>query len=133
MSSQSLPVPSLQVVPLKVEADVNFVRKLLQKTEEGKLSWSKKEHTYTTAIPNGSVNVSLIITPNVIWGSRWSNLLAWRGSQEILRVEREVNPFAMLAGISAPPLTNAVDELAAYLEGARSREVDQATSALDRL
>ncbi len=133
MSSQAAYPPSLQVVPTRAEADVNFVRKLLQKTEEKKLSWEKRGQTYTTTIPGSNVTVSLTMTSQAIFGWKWSNFAALKGSEEILRIEGNSNPFAMLTGLGVQPLASAIEELAAYLEGARTREVDQATSALERL
>lgn len=133
MSSNATSLKAILPSPPKVKADVELVGKLLEKTEEKKLSWSKFGHTYNARTPDGALSVHLTGTQHPLFGITWSSFNVTSGSEEIMKVERNSNPLAFMVGAPPSELVSAVDDLLAYLEGTRTREVKKAIAVLNSL
>jgi len=110
------------------------VTKLIEKSAEGKLRWTRLSDAYEAQTPDGVLSVYINIgNAGQQLRGKWSEFSVKINGEEIIRATNDPNPFALLAGISFSPLTFAIDNLVSYLEVSRRAELKQALGILDSL
>jgi len=110
-----------------------FVRSLLAKTKEGKVSWNKKGNAFTAAIPNG------IVVNFVVGASLFGTAPTWqlftvrdRAGNELLQVNSP-DFISIISNTATGPLLEATNHLFAAVSGISGDELEQAIESLKKL
>lgn len=113
--------------PRKVE----FVRSLLEKTNEGKISWTKKGNAFTATIPDG-LTVNFILGTGPSRGS-WELFTVWdRTGNEILRATG-LDFESMTVNLTTDSLQEATNHLFAAVAGLSGNQLERAIESLKKL
>ncbi len=115
---------------------VELVRRIIEKTQQGKILWSRTK-TGMSATVKGQMSINFVRSAlPFLTGSQWA-LFAIRDAQgnEIVKVEKGGPPagiIAALAGVT-DPLLKAVDELYAVVNAKAKGEIEKAIDLIDNL
>jgi hypothetical protein len=120
---------SLPDDPRKIE----FVRSLLAKTKQGKVSWTKKGNAFTAAIPDG-------VTVNFVMGTVAFGTGSWelftvrdRAGNELIQV-KGLDFFSIITNKMTDPLVEATTALFNAVSGGISGdELERAIDSLKKL
>jgi hypothetical protein len=123
------PIGEIKTTP---KVDNEFVSKILQKTEEQKIIWERVSTGYRGHTPDRSIDIELS-TASSLFGFTWRLFSAKRGGAEIIRLVNSTGDLLMLAGITESTLYQKISKLLEILEYARSKEVRDAITDLDKL
>jgi hypothetical protein len=123
------PIQEIKTTP---KVDNEFVSKILQKTEEQKIIWDRVATGYSGYTPDRSIYIELA-TGTSLFGYSWRLFSVKRGGAEIIRLVNTPGDLLMLAGITEAPVHQKVSKLLEILEYARSKEVRDAITDLDKL
>jgi len=110
---------------------VEFVRSLLEKTKEGKVSWTKKGNAFTTTVPNG-VAVNFIMGTGPSRGSWELFTVRDRTGNEILQVTG-LDFESMTVNLTRDSLQEATNQLFAVVASISNDELERAIDSLKKL
>lgn len=131
-SSEQAPLKPTSGSP-RVDIDGELVGKILEKTQEGKIYWSRTRAGHKGRSSDASLTIELVVSDNAIFGRTWRSFVVSKNGEEILVLENESNGLMALAGVAPGPSSRKVSALLNYLETARIREVKSALADLDKL
>jgi hypothetical protein len=112
---------------------VELVNGLLEKTRQGKISWSKQGTAITATLPNG-IAANFVLAPNLYtWATSWQ-LFTVRDIQgnELIRVNSSGISVASAMG-GGSPLIVATNELFKAVHGFAGDDLDRAIDSLKKL
>lgn len=112
---------------------VELVKKLSEKTREGKIVWDKTK-TGISASVSGKMIVSFVLSPSLV-GSTWA-VFTIRGEKgnEILKLDSVTNPLAVLAGISkVGNLEQAANELFNLVQESAKGDIEKALDLVSKI
>jgi hypothetical protein len=111
--------------------EVELVRKLMAKTNEGKLKWNRTKIGYTTAAPGV---VATFAKAADAPSDTWARFLVNTSEGTVLNAENRSNrPLEILGGFKRDPLSLALRELFALVTKVGEGAVDRAIKALDSI
>lgn len=119
------------VGPMVDPRQVELVKKVTEKTQQGKIVWNKSA-TGITASVSGKMQLSFVLSPPsfiLSVGSLGWSVFAIRGDKgnEILRVENTSDVSVLLGGkMPSNPLTEAVERLYNLVQGVSKGEIEKA-------
>jgi hypothetical protein len=112
---------------------VELVKKLSEKTREGKIVWDKTK-TGISASVSGKMIVSFVLSPSLV-GSTWA-VFTIRGEKgnEILKLDSVTNPLAVLAGKSkVGNLEQAANELFNLVQESAKGDIEKALDLVSKI
>jgi hypothetical protein len=133
MSTKPMSPVQIENVPAKTKPDVQLVMKLIEKSEQGKLVWTRHTDYYAAETPDGSLFADLQVNGTNPFESNWSEFSVKINGEEILKVTNDTSPFAVLIGMSRSALNSAIGSLLSYLENPKRAQVKRGIEILDGL
>jgi|SRR5882672_8504276 len=115
--------------------EVELIQSLVEKTRQGKISWSKQANALTATIPRG-FQINFVLAPTSFISPNLTNwqLLTVRDTSgsELVRVTN-APMISVLAGTAKSALLDAADELFKVVNGATGDDLDRAINAIKKL
>lgn len=113
--------------------EIELVRSLLEKTNQGKIPWARRGNAITATIPNG-LEMNFVLSLSLLGSFTNWELFTVRDRQgnQLLRITNS-GLIPILGVAAASPLVTATNELFRAVHGAAGDELDRAISAIKKL
>jgi hypothetical protein len=114
--------------------DVALIRKILERTKQGKVRWQRILNAISAATPNGLQFDFVLSTPFGSLGSSWVMFTVRDQGAEIMRVQRNIAALNLPSLIvTTDPVNDAAEELFQAVSGSAEDNVDRASRKLDNI
>jgi len=111
---------------------VELVKGLLEKTQQGKIGWVKQGTAVTTSLPNG-IAVNFVLATALLSDSWQLFTVRDKQGNELVRVDSP-GVFAIIAGSAiTSPLLAATNELFTAVHGPKIDDLDRAIESVKKL